>query len=254
MTLLTCAAVQRRLPAFYDRELPVADLIAIESHLNDCPPCIRGLHELQLVGDGLRLAAAPGPADDWTGLTPGVISRMRAEAHESLTQRAQRAFDDLHLVWIALASTAATFVCVGTVLSMLHFVAPSRVDSMKSYFAMMAAPLGSDQNPYTLDRRFQVPSVPENGFVSAALENGGETWPIAEDFVMPLSAVVTREGRVSGIEVLTRGHTAQDVRLLVDALARERLEPAQFEGAPVAVNLVWVVAHTTVTVKHKNRS
>ena len=254
MTLLTCAAVRRRLPAFHDRELPVTDLIAIESHLNDCPPCIRDLREMQMVGEGLRLAAAPGPADDWTGLTPGVISRMRAEAHESWTQRAQRAFDDLHLVWIGLASTAATFICVGTVLSMLHFVAPERVDSMKSYFAMMAAPLGSDENPYRLDRRFQVPSVPENGIVSAALENGGETGVI-EDFVMPLSATVTREGRVSGLEVLTNDQSLQDVRLLLDALSRERLEPAQFGGAPVAVNLVWVVAHTTVTVKHaKNRS
>lgn len=255
MTLLTCAAVQRRLPAFYDRELPVTDLIAIESHLTDCPPCTRDLREMQMVGDGLRLAAAPGPADDWTGLTPGVISRMRAEAHESWTRRAQRAFDDMHLVWIGLASTAATFICVGAVLSMLHFVAPARVDSMKSYFAVMAAPLGSDENPYRLDRRFRVPSVPENGMVSAALENRGERRQVEGDFVMPLSAVVTREGRVSGIEVLKSGYTVQDVRLLVDALARERLEPAQFQGAPVAVNLVWVVAHTTVTIKHaKNRS
>lgn len=255
MTLLTCAAVQRRLPAFYDRELPVPELIAIESHLADCPPCVRDLRAMQQIGEALRVAAAPGPADDWSGLTPGVISRMRAEAHESLTQRARRALDDMHLVWIGLASTAATAVCVGAVLSMMSFVAPARVDSMKAYFAVMAAPLGSDQNPYRLDRRFQVPSVPENGIVSAALETRGEKRRIGEDFVMPLSAVVTREGRVSGLEVLSSGYTVQDVRLLVDALSREHLEPAQFEGAPVAVNLVWVVAHTTVTVKNaKNRS
>jgi len=30
MTLLTCAAVRRRLHPFYDRELPVRELIAIE--------------------------------------------------------------------------------------------------------------------------------------------------------------------------------------------------------------------------------
>jgi hypothetical protein len=248
MTLLTCAAVRRRLPAFYDRELPVTDLIAIESHLTDCPPCIRDLREMQAVGEGLRLAAAPGPADDWTGLTPGVISRMRAEAHESWTERARRAFDDMHLVWIGLASTAATFICAGTVLSMLHYVAPGRTDSMAAYFAVMAAPLGSDLNPARLDDRFRVPSVPENGIVSAALESRGD----AEDAVMPLSAVVTREGRVSGIELLSNDHTAQDVSMLVEALSRERLEPAEFGGAPVAVNLVWVVAHTTVRVKDRS--
>src|SRR5262245_28174376 len=119
MTLLTCAAVRRRLQAFYDRELPVRDLIDIEAHLADCPPCTRDLREIRLVGDSLRLAAAPGPADDWTGLQPGVISRMRAEAHESWAARVGRALDDLHLVWIALGATAATCVCALSVLSML---------------------------------------------------------------------------------------------------------------------------------------
>ena len=248
MTLLTCAAVRRRLPAFYDRELPVQELIAIESHLSDCPPCERDLREMQTVGDALRLAAAPGPADDWTGLQPGVISRMRAEAHESWSERGKRAFEDMHLVWIALASTAATFVCAGAVLSMLHFASPERNDSLAAIFAVLAAPAGSDLNPARLDGRFRVPSVPENGIVSAALESRVPD----EDLVVPLSAVVTREGRVSGIELLSNDHSAQDVRGLVDALARERLQPAQFEGAPVAVNLVWLVAHTTV--KGKNRS
>ena len=108
MTLLTCAAVRRRLPAFHDRELPVGDLIAIEGHLHDCPPCNRDLKEMQDVGHALRLAAAPAPSDDWRGVRSSVISRMRAEAHESWPAKVRRAFDDLHLVWVALASTAAT--------------------------------------------------------------------------------------------------------------------------------------------------
>ena len=58
MTLLTCAAVRRRLQAFYDRELAVGELISIEGHLNDCPPCARDLRELRDVGEALRLAAA----------------------------------------------------------------------------------------------------------------------------------------------------------------------------------------------------
>jgi hypothetical protein len=247
MTLLTCAAVRRRLPAFYDRELPVADLVSIESHLHDCPPCLRDLRELQSVGVALRLAAAPGPADDWTGLQPGVISRMRAEEHESWTERARRAFDDMHLVWIGLASTAATFICAATVLSMLHFASPQRNNlSLAALFVVMAAPSGSDLNPARLDNRYQVPSVPEDGIVSAALQSrvmGGE------DVVVPMSAVVTREGRVSGLELLSSDHKPQDVLGLVDALSRGRLEPAQFKGAPVAVNLVWLVAHTTVKAK-----
>ena len=139
-TLLTCAAVRRRLQAFYDRELPVPGLIDIEAHLADCPPCMRDLREIRLVGDGLRLAAAPGPADDWTGLQPGVISRMRAEAHESWTARVRRALDDLHLVWIGLGATAATCVCAASVLSMISFASPERHDSLAAVMAVTTSP------------------------------------------------------------------------------------------------------------------
>src|SRR5688572_32795709 len=133
MILLTCAAVRRRLSAFHDRELPIRDLIAIESHVSECPPCARELRSLQAVGQALRLAAGPGPADDWTGLQPGVIGRMRAEAHESWPARAGRFLDDLHLVWIGLAATAATFLCGAVALSALHFGSPERrLDSLAS--------------------------------------------------------------------------------------------------------------------------
>jgi hypothetical protein len=245
MTLLTCAAVRRRLQAFYDRELAVGELIAVESHLHDCPPCARDLHTLRQLGEAVRTAAARAPSDDWTGVRSSVISRMRAEAHESWTARAGRAFDDLHLVWIGLASTVATIVCSGVVLSMLHFASPERQDSLAAVIAVMAAPSGSDLNPARLDSRIRVPSVPENGIVYATLEASEMTG----DLVLPLSAIVTREGRVSGLELLNKGQDLPQVMEFVDALSRGRLEPAQFGGSPVAVNLVWLVAHTTVKPK-----
>jgi len=248
MTFLTCAAVRRRLQGFHDRELPVRDLIAVEAHVHDCPPCERDLRELQSVGDALRLAAAPGPADDWTGLRAGVISRMRAEAHESWPARVGRAFDDMHLVWIGLAATTATFACAAAVLGMLQFASPERNDSLRSVIAVLAAPLGSNLNPARLDGRFSVPSVPENGVVYATLESS----LMLGERVLPLSAIVTREGRVSGLEVLSNDQDLHEVIALVNALSRGRLEPAQFGGSPVAVNLVWLVAHTTVRPKARS--
>ena len=248
MTLLTCAAVRRRLSAFYDRELAIAEQIAIETHLHDCPPCARDLRDLQDVGLALRQAAAPAPSDDWTGVRSSVISRMRAEEHESWTAKARRAFDDLHLVWIALGSTAATCLCAGTVLSMMHFASPERQDSLAAVIAVMAAPSGSDLNPARLDGRIQAPSVPENGLVYATLERS----MMEGDLVVPLSAIVTREGRVSGLERLNKWQDGREVTRFGVGLSRGGLEPAQFGGSPVAVNLVWLVAHTTV--KGKSRS
>ncbi len=245
MTLWTCAAVQRRLQGFHDRELQVRDQIAVEAHVHGCSRCAASLMELRSLRDALRLAAAPAPSDDWTGLRSAVVSRMRAEAHESWLARTRRAFDDMHLVWIGLASTTATFACAAIVLSMLHYASPERADSLAAMITVMGAPSGSNLNPARLDGRIRVPSVPEDGVVYATLERSVSL----DDRMLPLSAVVTREGRVSGLELLSKDHSLQEVNDLVDALSRGRLEPAQSDGAPVAVNLVWLVAHTTVKGK-----
>lgn len=245
MTPWTCAAVRNRLPAFHDNELEVPEQIAVAGHLRECRPCASALEDLQALSDALRGAAAPAPPDDWKGVRSGVISRMRAEAHESWMARAGRAFDDLHLVWIALASTAGTVLCAGAVLSMLHYASPARADSLAAVITIMGAPSGSDLNPARLGGRIQAPSVPENGVVYATLERSVDQ----EDRVVPLSATVTRDGLVSGLELLGGAQNRRDVLDLVDALSRGRLEPAQSDGAPVAVNLVWLVAHTTVKGK-----
>jgi hypothetical protein len=249
MTLMTCSSVRRRLDAFYDRELPVRELIAIEQHVGTCPPCARELREISAIGDGLRLAAAPGPADDWTGLQPGVISRMRAEQNASLAARVQRFIDDVHLVWIGLASAAATLVLAGSILSIVH-AAPGRSDSLAAVFAMLGAEAGSNLNPASLDGRglhlgptpVMVPTVPHDGVVYATLERS----TMREDMMVPFSAKVTREGRVERIQMLGGEVGPQEIHDIVEALLRGRLEPAQYGGAPVAVNLVWLLANTTV--------
>jgi hypothetical protein len=249
MTLMTCSSVRRRLQSFHDRELPVRELIDVEAHLASCPPCARDLREFQSLGDALRLSAAPGSADDWTGLQPGVISRMRAEHNESWAARAQRFIDDVHLVWIGLASATATIVLTGSILSIVHAV-PGRADSLAGVFAMLSAPSGSDMNPASLDGRglnlgptpVLVPTVPQDGVVYATLENS----TIPDDVVVPLSVKVTREGRVEGLEMLDSTVSPRQVQDLMDALSGGRLEPAQHGGSPVAVSLVWLLANTTV--------
>jgi hypothetical protein len=245
MTLLTCAAVRRHLPAFYDRELPIRDQIDIEAHVGGCSACAGELKLLAGIGDALRLAASPGPADDWTGLQPGVISRMRAEAHESWTARVGRMFDDMHLVWIGLAAVMATFFCGAVALSALHFASPDRDDSLASMIAVISAPIGSDLNPIRADRFLRVPSVPGEGPIEAMLAR-----PVSHDeLVLALSAVVTREGRVSGVSVLTTERTLEELDPILDVLAHGRLEPGRRGESPVAVKLVWLLAHTTVKAK-----
>lgn len=257
MTLLTCASVRRRLSAFHDRELAIPEQIAVESHVQDCPPCARELRSLRDVGEALRLAAAPGPSDDWTGLQPGVIGRMRAEAHESWPARASRFLDDLHLVWIGAASTAATVICAAVALSALHFGSPGRRDdSLAAALVMMAAPTGSDLNPVRIDERLgprysplmdyiRVPSVPKEGTLEAMLLTSLSD----EDVMLALSAVVTREGRVEEVSVLNNESGKRDTDAILASISQTRLVPARAGTDPIAVNLVWLLTHMTVRAK-----
>lgn len=257
MRLFTCSSVRRRLPAFHDRELPISDLIAIESHVQDCPPCAAELRDLREVGQALRAASAPAPADDWAGLQPGVIGRMRAEAYESWTARSGRFLDDLHLIWIGLAATAATFVCGAVALSALHFAPERRLDSLAAAIAVTTAPTGSDLNPVRLNERLgprysplvdylSVPSVPKEGAMEAMLMT-----PVSEEEVMlALSAVVTQEGRVSGLSVLpNHGEEMRDIEAILEGISRARLEPARAGSDPIAVSVVWLLSHMTVKPK-----
>ena len=247
MTLLTCSAVRRRLAAFYDRELPITDLISVESHLNDCPPCARELRELAGIGDALRLAAAPGPADDWTGLADGVVNRMTAEHEASLRARASRLFEDLHLVWIGLASTAASLLCAAIALGTMTISMPARHDSLAGVFAVMAAPSGSDLNPARLDYRYSLPSVPQDGAVQRMLESSVLSNNVSgNDSMLAIRAVVTRDGSVADLSVLRNDSDRRHTSSILDAISQARLQPAELEGTPVAVRLVWLVAQTTV--------
>ena len=248
MTYFTCPEVLDRLAAFHDDELPVPDRIALQGHLNWCESCSDQLVQYQDVGSALRLAAVPPPADDWIGLEPGVVSRMRAEANESWPARLSRLFDDMHLVWIALASTAATFLCGSIVLGMLHFASPEREDSLAAMIAVAAAPLGSDLNPANLDDVTQAPTVPEDGIVRASLEH----WGSQGELMMAIAAVVNREGQISGVELLgDDGRNTGQASKLANEIARGRLLPARSGPDPMAVNLVWFVEHMTIKPKQR---
>jgi Putative zinc-finger len=246
MTGLTCTAVRRRLAEFHDGELPVQRRIEIQGHLNECDGCVVELRGYESVSTALRLAAAPGPSDDWTGLRPGVISRMRAEANEAWPARLARTFDDMHLVWIGLASTAATFLCGAVALGMLHYASPEREDSLRALITVMAAPSGSNLNPASMDGlMIRAPSVPEDGIVKASLERSGARG----ELMLAFAAVITREGNISGLEELGDNRGRLQAAQLINEISRGRLEPARYGTDPIAVNVVWLVEHLTVKPK-----
>ena len=70
--------------------------------------------------------------------------------------------------------------------------------------------------------------------------------------MLTLSAVVTREGRIQSVEMLAAEQARalkvkpEVVLAMLDAASRAQFEPARAGGAPIAVSMVWLLAHTTV--------
>jgi hypothetical protein len=253
MRALSCASTRRRLHAFHDRELPVSDQIAVGAHLEWCGECASQYAELRFVGAALR-ATAPGRTsqsmlsrEDAAGFNAAIVNRLKAEHDQSFFVRVREMFADMHLVYAGLGATAATAVCVIIMLGMMRFATTERSDSLAAMVNVMAKP-GSNANPLDVDAWMQMPRALDAAAITAGSSSG-------EDAVFMVAAVVTREGQIGKLEMLrasgarSRAGGARQERVvenLMDAISRARFEPAQRAGLPVAVNMVWLVANTTV--------
>jgi hypothetical protein len=252
LTPPTCAEVTRHLPLYHDRELPIDRQIAFATHLGWCRDCAAAAGELQTIGAAIRAAVdRPGmlSPDDSAAFNAAVVNRLQAEHAASMWVQMQLLFDDMHLVYVGLGAAAATIASVIVMLGMMAFATSARPDSLAAIVHYLATP-GSNQNPVAADERMLLPRALDSSFSTGkpAPQNNG----VEADAVFTLAAVVTREGRIANLELLhaTGGNSEADeaklVEALLDAVSRARFEPARMAGLPVAVNMVWLVASTTV--------
>jgi hypothetical protein len=248
---LGCEHAREMLQAFVDGELPVGEQVAVESHLRWCTTCAAHVDDLRLIGESLRFGAVSGhsvdEAREIATLHDGVLARIRAEHDQSFAVQVRGLFDDLHLLWAGLGAVTAVLVCLFGTMSVLHAASDERPDSLAGIIQSLANP-GSERNPVRIG----------NGLVLGprAADEAPPALQMPEDeAVFALAAVVTREGRVANYEVLLselggarrRETSVRDVSALLDVVARSRFNPAQrVGGAPVAVNMVWLLARTTV--------
>lgn len=249
---LGCEHARDLLQGFLDGELPVDEQVAMESHLRWCRTCALHLEDLRVIGDSIRLGGATGQSEsdehELAGLHAGVLSRVHAEYEQSFAVQVRGLFDDLHLLWAGLGAVSAVLLCLFGTMGVLH-AAEERPDSLAGVLHSLANP-GSNRNPVRLDRSISAPrAMDEHDAPPLQMRD--------DDAVFALAAVVTREGRIANYELLfserdgarrrDRAAQAGDVSALFDVVERSRFAPAQrWNGAPVAVNVVWLLARTTV--------
>jgi hypothetical protein len=256
---LGCEHARGMLPAFLDGELSVEEQVSVEAHLRWCRTCSAHIEDLRLIGDSIRLIAAGARSNanqqELAALHGDVLSRVRSEQAQSLSTQVRSWFDDSHLLWAGLGATMALVVCLFGTMSVLHAASTERPDSFAGVLESLANP-GSDRNPMPLDGRLiQAPRAMDD---TPSLDQLTE-----EEVVFALAAVVTREGRISNYEVLASERDVEPqfesasrrphMTRALDKFARSRFTPAEqgVARAPVAVNMVWLLARTTVKGTHR---
>jgi hypothetical protein len=240
-----CADVRERLEAFYDGELPVDERVAIQNHLGDCVACSLTAEELGVLGASLReLAAqtADRTSDEPLRISARVLERVRVEEQFSMRAQVRGLFQDMHLVWAGLGATISTLICVVGSASVLHAANQQQPGSFANTISILANP-GSNENPVRLNYEMLAPSA----VMQAPIEMN------EEDAEYALSAVVSREGRVQGVEMINpSGATHRSVNAMLHEAYRVQFAPAQDRGDAVAVRMVWLVANTTVKGRHND--
>ena len=240
----SCADVREQLEAFYDGEVPFNERLAIQNHLGECVTCSLAAEEITDLGAKLRsMAAEVGDqaAIQPLRLTAQVIEHLRVEEQFSVRTQVVALFQDMHLVWAGIGATVATLICIVGSASVLHAANQERPDSLAGVISLLANP-GSNANPIRLNYEMLVPRA----VTDPAIEMS------EEDAEYALSAVVSREGKIQGIEVINDDPRSK--RAVVNAMLNEayrvQFAPAVARGDAVAVSMVWLVTNTTVKGRH----
>jgi hypothetical protein len=239
MKPLTCASTRRRLQAFHDRELAVADQIAVSAHVEWCDRCASALADLRGLRTALQSLAPGRPVlahVDAEVFTESVVSRLQAEDDASFLARLREMFDDMHLVYAGFGAAMATAVCIVIMLGMMRFATTDRPDSLAAVMTVLATPLECESGNDITD-------------ASGCRARWAERFARANEWdeqeaVFALEAVLTRQGRLANLAVLraTRhqatGGELEVIEELLDVVSRSRLDPSLSLRLPTAIWLL----------------
>jgi putative zinc finger protein len=249
MLNLTCEYVRSELSAFHDEELPVADRIAIASHLDSCPSCALEANDIIEMSESLRAVGRTEEVAWMPGLgrlQSDILQRLDAEENASFGSRFRRLFDDPGRASASVGVSVVASLCLA-IWALVLAQGPAR--DRESLKAVMNQPVRMF-DIYLPEDEFELPRVDSESVMPAAVINQDA----GHDAVAAFSVLITPDGQLTDLELLaeqTRGRhdppaTHEQLSALLNAAATARFEPARVAGSPVPLNVVWLVTHRTV--------
>jgi hypothetical protein len=249
MLNLTCEYVRGQLSAYHDEELPVTDRIAIATHLENCASCAVEQADFMAISEALRVSARNHEVSWMAGLArlqSDILQRLDAEENASAIRRFKQLFDDPRRASASLGISIAVSVCMAACALLIAQGPQGHPGSLKA--VMNQSVRVSDI--YLPEGSVELPRVDAEAVMPAAVMNQDA----GDDGVSAFSALVTSDGTLADLELLgehSRGShmapaTHEQLSALLNAAATARFEPARVLGAPVPLNVVWLVTHRTV--------
>ena len=234
---MSCRGVRRRLSAFVDGDLRVAEAQRVDAHLRACRDCAAHLASLRSALEDLADLPRLGRGQE---IASRVFDRLEMEDRGPAFAALFRSPGSVRpMILPSLASAALLLVAfLGTV------VALSRPEPLPEVHVAQGQwppprPLepGTESNPLVLYDVVDLPRA-RPGFASTEeLAGMGEG-------TLFLRTVVARDGSVSNVTLL-QGDLAQ-AQPLLDALRRQRFEPVIYRGRPVAVSMYRLISRMDV--------
>ncbi len=273
MRSLRCRTARQWLTAAHDGELPVGRQVTLDAHLDACADCRRVRRDLGTITAALRgYATDHRPEEtDYAGVASSVLDHVPPVPCRPIERRLRAVFANGQRLCVVGGAVASMLVAGVFAAMTLSFSPPVHPHSLAG-FLQGSNSLGSNANPLMgFETGVSLPHVSPDTQAAAMLIRPLPPLVLEE---LALAAVVTREGELASVEVLrqqsagapgdsvredaagapegsapTRGAGAPDAELqrALSRLASDvRFVPARAGGAPVAVNVVWLLERTTV--------
>jgi hypothetical protein len=231
---VSCAAVRRKLSSLRDGDLGRAREAAVRAHLDACAACAAHWESLTSALD--RLAQAPR-CEPPESLATQVLNRLELERRgPGLALLFRPLWSARPLIFPSLFPAAMVVLAV-----LAGAVALDRPEPLPEVYvgpgAWVANAPGTEDNPFLAGPALDGPR--HRGLALPA-----EVLAELSDGNFFVNTVVARDGSVFHV-TLIEGDAASAAPLM-DALRRQRYEPARYQGRPVAVSMYRLISRMEV--------
>jgi hypothetical protein len=245
-----CDSIRDQLDAFVDGELRGQELLHVSNHIDACRRCSEEADTRRTLGGLIRESVADGyhrPIP--TGLSAGVVARVRAESYFSWHGVLRRGFDDWHWILVGGGAVTATFLSMLLCSAILLFgtVRPQTgsLSSLGTTLMSSSGSLYAEVSQQGADRQVILVQLGDDNRSQLPLPSD---WGASEErqLVEQLGQMLVRNGNLVELSAMPE-QERRYAKWLLDRIADARRSAPEFSTmGPLTVYRLHLVTNTDV--------